>query len=79
MCVTVWVLRYKNKKNGDRGTIVFTATLMTIRCSVVVVASFFVPSCSLVIISTIWGQTGWKSEMLVRRKSYSIIPVQQYI
>ena len=27
MCVTVWVLRYKNKKNGDRGTIVFTATL----------------------------------------------------
>ena len=24
MCVTVWVLRYKNKKNGDRGTIVFT-------------------------------------------------------
>ena len=28
MCVTVWVLRYKNKKNGDRGTIVFTATLM---------------------------------------------------
>ena len=30
MCVTVWVLRYKNKKNGDRGTIVFTATLSTI-------------------------------------------------
>ena len=29
MCVTVWVLRYKNKKNGDRGTIVFTATLST--------------------------------------------------
>ena len=29
MCVTVWVLRYKNKKNGDRGTIVFTATLRT--------------------------------------------------
>ena len=28
MCVTVWVLRYKNKKNGDRGTIVFTATLI---------------------------------------------------
>ena len=27
MCVTVWVLRYKNKKSGDRGTIVFTATL----------------------------------------------------
>ena len=30
MCVTVWVLRYKNKKNGDRGTIVFTATLRRI-------------------------------------------------
>ena len=27
MCVTVWVLRYKKQKNGDQGTIVFTATL----------------------------------------------------
>ena len=32
MCVTVWVLRYKNKKNGDRGTIVFNATLRVHRC-----------------------------------------------
>ena len=31
MCVTVWVLRYKNKKNGDRGTIVFTATLIAMQ------------------------------------------------
>ena len=34
MCVTVWVLRYKNKKNGDRGTIVFTATLSPLRRTV---------------------------------------------
>ena len=27
MCVTVWVLGYQKAKNGDRGTIVFTATL----------------------------------------------------
>ena len=30
MCVTVWVLGYQKAKNGDRGTIVFTATLIHI-------------------------------------------------